>query len=216
MHLSVKATIWLTKGDHFFFQCAQTLDEDIEVKELQYDILCRLDSLKARYPATDNVDITFKPLYCNSITAQQLINELGNISEEEGNELCVNIEDFRDQEDHAENSQSTSSPSEAAAAAKPIIYIKSPHFYFNITKSATFENIIFDGIDAFSHIVLDEDKSIANLYWPERQCELEETSMSTVGGSVESSGNGYGYLHMKPLINQDDQMLDEFRGMRYQ
>jgi len=191
--------------------------------------------LKARYPASDNVDITFKPLYCNSITAQQLINELGNISEEVGNELCVNIEDFRDQEDHAENSQSTSSSTswsegfddsspqnsdsqdaDSPPAAKPIIYIKSPHFYFNITKSATFENIIFDGIDAFSHIVLDEDKSIANLYWPERQCELEETSMSTVEGSVESSGNGYGYLHMKPLINQDDQMLDKFRGMRYQ
>ena len=35
---------------------------------------------------------------------------------------------------------------------KPIINIKAPYFYFNITNSASFENVVFDGIDAFSQI----------------------------------------------------------------
>ena len=37
--------------------------------------------------------------------------------------------------------------------------------------------------------------------------------MSSVEGEVEE--NGYGYLSMKPLIDETRQMFDERRGMRY-
>lgn len=44
--------------------------------------------------------------------------------------------------------------------SKPTLLIKSSSFYFNITRSASFENIVFDGIDAFG----------ANSLVPAREC----------------------------------------------
>ena len=33
---------------------------------------------------------------------------------------------------------------------KPVVYVNGANFYFNITKSAVFENIVFDGINQFA------------------------------------------------------------------
>jgi len=35
---------------------------------------------------------------------------------------------------------------------RPIVYVTSPSFFFNITKSAVFKDVIFDGINAFAYI----------------------------------------------------------------
>lgn len=35
---------------------------------------------------------------------------------------------------------------------RPVIHVNSPAFYFNITKSAIFQDVIFDGINAFAGI----------------------------------------------------------------
>ena len=44
--------------------------------------------------------------------------------------------------------------------SKPVLIIKSSSFYFNITRSAYFENVVFDGIDAFG----------SESFEPSRQC----------------------------------------------
>ena len=103
--------------------------------------------------------------------------QLDESSSNAGEESEAQAKDAIDKDDPGTSSTEDAAPSSPQPdsqragsseenAKKPTIYIKSPHFYFNITKSAAFENIIFDGIDAFSHIVLDEGKLIANLYWP--------------------------------------------------
>ena len=64
----VNATIWLTKGDHFFFYCDKKVNyapttpivNDTTVydyKPLKHDILCSIDSMKAAYPKKDNINI---------------------------------------------------------------------------------------------------------------------------------------------------------------
>ena len=42
---------------------------------------------------------------------------------------------------------------------KAFVSVKAPYFNFNITKSAEFEDIIFDGIDSFSTIEDTKDQS---------------------------------------------------------
>jgi len=67
-YTEVNATIWLTKGDHYFFSCntrvnyAPTIpivnDTTIyDYNPLKNDILCSLESLQASFPKTDNVNI---------------------------------------------------------------------------------------------------------------------------------------------------------------
>ena len=34
---------------------------------------------------------------------------------------------------------------------RPVVYVNANNYYFNITHSATFEDIIFDGINAFAN-----------------------------------------------------------------
>ena len=41
---------------------------------------------------------------------------------------------------------------------RPIIHINSPNFYFNITLSATFEDVIFDGLNSFATFNIVERK----------------------------------------------------------
>ena len=72
--------------------------------------------------------------------------------------------------------------------SKPIIYVKHPGFYFNITKEMSFENLVFDASDTFSKISYVKQTCVAyasgedfcyhiaqavdTIFWPQKQCSL--------------------------------------------
>lgn len=74
-YIKVDATIWLTKGDHFFFYCDELIDfknddepDQVEAPTpLKSDILCTLKSLKAQYPKTDNINLVLRALDCDAV-----------------------------------------------------------------------------------------------------------------------------------------------------
>ena len=67
-YAEVNATIWLLKGDHFFFYCNEVVEaaEAREGAPLKHDSLCALESMRASYPKTDNVNLAVRALSCNS------------------------------------------------------------------------------------------------------------------------------------------------------
>ena len=76
-YTDITATIWLAKGDHFFFYCDKKviyapnppLGNDTSgfyYAPLRNDVLCSADSMVASYPKTDNVKLTVKSYQCNS------------------------------------------------------------------------------------------------------------------------------------------------------
>lgn len=141
-YTEVTATLFLTKGAHFFFQCDKKVNyertqQEINTnktakdsKPLQHDIFCSLDSLMAQMPLTDNVNLIIKPMSCDDLNAKRTKDATANINWFQGN--CVDMKNGKDQ--------------------RPIVYVNDASFYFNITKSAVFENLIFDGINAFAKI----------------------------------------------------------------
>jgi hypothetical protein len=68
----VNATIWLIKGDHFFFYCDQKLNLTSEFDALDANKLCALKSMQNGYPRTDNVNLVIRALSCESSSAMQL------------------------------------------------------------------------------------------------------------------------------------------------
>jgi mitochondrial fission protein ELM1 len=82
----------------------------------------------------------------------------------------VNIDDSSvDDEDDfkllVEVADSTSTLTDASASQKPVVYVKGSNFFFNVTKKATFQDLVFDGIDAFSHIEMNS-QNFSSKYWP--------------------------------------------------
>ena len=90
-YIKVDATIWLAKGDHFFFYCDEMIDLEKDGKPnqnktstekntagndnpssklapLRSNILCSLKSLKAQYPKTDNINLVVRALDCEEGT----------------------------------------------------------------------------------------------------------------------------------------------------
>jgi len=68
-----------------------------------------------------------------------------------------------------------------------VIYVNSNDFYFNITKSAEFSNVVFDGINQFGYIreayafadrqavsegIILYDKLTKTPYWPHKFCDF--------------------------------------------
>ena len=62
---SVSATIWITRGNHHFFQCSNSAINQAD-DLIQANVLCQIDSLRPRYPNSDEISYVFKPLYCDS------------------------------------------------------------------------------------------------------------------------------------------------------
>ena len=67
----VNATIWLVKGDHFFFYCDDLLKQSA-VGSLNLNQLCTLNSLQNGYPRTDNVNLVVRGMLCDSQEAALL------------------------------------------------------------------------------------------------------------------------------------------------
>lgn len=112
-----------------------------------------------------------------------------------------------------------------------MIHLNSPNFYFNITRTATFNGVIFDGLNSLgiiertrfegSKVVKD---SYRIPYWPSKMCQYRQMLIQQsdkystklietarrVDQSVlaESEKKGYGHLPMEPLLNSRDFMYD--------
>ena len=91
-HTEVNATIWLLKGDHFFFYCDELVSGRHQLHRLvngllmasnktpnkerlpplKHNELCTLKSMQNSYPTTDNVNLVIRSLGCDSYDAKQL------------------------------------------------------------------------------------------------------------------------------------------------
>ena len=71
----VKATIWLTKGDHFWFTCDETVEREGLESALRHDILCSMKSLRAFAPDTDNVAIAVRALMADDDQMAGILGE---------------------------------------------------------------------------------------------------------------------------------------------
>jgi hypothetical protein len=108
----VNATIWLTKGDHFFFNCEEqvaTTSTTATVEgtttttlsgvyttasprpALQNNYLCAQKSMKFFYPKTDNVNLVMKTILCNDLESQRAIAEYSDFIAK-----CATIQTERD------------------------------------------------------------------------------------------------------------------------
>ena len=204
LHTEVEATVWLTKGDHYFFQCSELVSADAPKTPLDYDRLCQFQSLKAFYPKTDNVKLVVRALRCDSQEASSIKEAKSDMTWFKNN--CV-----------------------ANDSERPIVSVNAPNFYFNITKEAIFEDVIFDAINTFSHaFVVDQNgrrvSGQRTPYWPMKMCELDvgksfkpqanstplldlieaEISNSSISPSMKK---GYGYMPLRSLFTESDSRL---------
>ena len=93
--------------------------------------------MKKSYPKTDNVNIAVRGLACDSEEAGRLDRSI--FDKKWFYSVCVDVDgEHRDGEEGQDK--------------RPVVYVNSPNVYFNITKSALFQDVIFDGINAFAAI----------------------------------------------------------------
>jgi hypothetical protein len=72
---------------------------------------------------------------------------------------------------------------------KPMLYINSPRYFFNITNYGNFENIRFSGINAFA--AHSNNPSAYLRYFPVLLCEMSATPVERAG-----------LMRLKPLYTQ--------------
>ena len=110
-----------------------------------------MESLKRVISIKDNVNLSIKAFNCDSNEARELKKVI--FDRIWFSNLCVDKEKDN----------------------RPVVYLNSPDFYFNITKSLVVEDVIFDGINAFGHIrnlnSFNGAKKIQT--WTEKLCEIE-------------------------------------------
>eukprot|EP00347_Sterkiella_histriomuscorum_P022241 403331176 len=141
----VIATIYLGEGDHFFLQCDgdETSITFNTADHKDYVDYCSKINLKKSIVMSDNIHFTIKPLSCNDAKSLGMTNN--------ADFLLMCISNFNYQQ-------------------RPKVYVNHKNNYFNITGSATFENIIFSGINAFAQPATQtQDYSI----FPILLCDLE-------------------------------------------
>lgn len=136
-YTEVSATIWLSKGDHFFFFCDEVLEAGAKAA-LDHNALCALQSMKTSYPPTDTVNLHIRALRCDSIEAQE--TPRASYDRRWFYSQCV------------PKTESPTADGGTSVDHRPVIYVNGAEFYFNITKSAIFEDVIFDGVNAFGEV----------------------------------------------------------------
>lgn len=143
----VNATIWLTKGNHFFFNCDKTVtyaptttapDPTVtyDASPLQHDILCSLKNMRFSYPKTDNVNLQIKTMKCDSVEAKGVGKARTDLAWFYS--VCATIKKKSDPWNPRETTE---------IDERPIMFVNSNKFYFNVTKSLYIEDVIFDGIN---------------------------------------------------------------------
>jgi hypothetical protein len=143
LYSSMKATIYLGKGNHSLFYCQgdEVYPSSISSTYINY---CSLfgSSLLQEYSQFDNFTVTVKPLYCSLMTS------LGYTSSNNYfKQACI------------------SDP-----ASKPVIWVNHATAYFNISGSMTFENIKFTGVNAFANSLTEGEVSLE--LWPVQYCSV--------------------------------------------
>lgn len=136
----MNATIWLVKGEHFLIQCEKSKWKGSNQSSLlsNQDALCELDSLKMFYPKSDNVNFKIQTFDCDSEFAKN--TKLARFDINWFYRVCANLKN-KDRDERA------------------VIHVNNPKFYFNITKSAQFNDLIFDGINSFAYIEANESST---------------------------------------------------------
>jgi len=99
---------------------------------------------------------------------------------------------------------------------RAVINVNSAGFYFNITNTATFKNVIFDGINSFAVLNNQINEQFSVPLWPKKLCEIDSkdirdgNNISTLIQMIDQinqnmtsandllSQKGYGYLPLKP------------------
>lgn len=136
-YTEVNATVWLTKGDHYLFACDKKIEFPFDASSasyvpLKHNVLCSMDSLVASYPKADNINIHVRALRCDSEEAKkvdQAANNLDWFNNACSNDGKVDVVDTR-----------------------PVLHLNHPTFNFNITRSAVFQDVIIDGLNAFASL----------------------------------------------------------------
>ena len=142
---SVDVTVWLSSGNHFFFTCNKDLHGEPDgffdqVDTSKVTLFCNeIDGLQAVYPTTDNVNFKFLPMNCTQWRSQYP-------------DICV------------EDNDSRWSPE-----IGPTINVLDSNSYFNITRSAVFEDMYFRGEHALAQATL---KSVHPAKVPAKKCKI--------------------------------------------
>lgn len=138
-YLSVKANVWMGKGDHFFFQCQSSNSDYTGNDPTKITQFCsEIESLEAIYPTTDNVDFNFAPMYCENVDNPSY-PQFQNLSLADKTAItayCIHIN---------WNLQNYGDPG-------PRIHVLDNHSYFNVTSSMSFESIEFRGENALAYL----------------------------------------------------------------
>ena len=165
--------------------------------------LCTIKSMQNGYPKTDIVNLEVRSLDCDSTQAKWVSQEQ-NKSQSWFDENCVDLKAAKDE--------------------RPVIYVSDSYQYFNVTKQATFKDVIFDGINSFASFgyykLGAELDSFSTRYWPRKFCELNATSrqehlaqqrgnskitqmIDDVNNEIDVNEklqrNSYGYVPMSPV-----------------
>jgi len=210
-------TIYLAKGDHFFFQCSPDYNQmsGVNFDPAQLTNYCdRISSLLAVYPPTDNVSITFKPLVC---TDKASFSSSSDPAWSSFDDKCV----------------SYNLPQELQVLQGPTVHVMDEHATFNVTNSATFENLYFSGLQALAVPTGDANPLPVNAI-PLKKCSLTSPATgrhealvlekdSTTASSISSieydcldEGFEEAALPMQPLETCDPKKFEaqDYRGIR--
>ena len=122
MWASVTVNVWVGRGTHWLFNC---LEGDLEGQAAEgVSNACDHELMQFRYPQTNNVILNVKALDCQLQKSYfRKLSAFGTPDLFTAN--CVQV----------------------GKGAKPEIRLQSKHTYFNITRSALFENLDFTGAD---------------------------------------------------------------------
>ncbi|CDW73143.1 UNKNOWN [Stylonychia lemnae] len=121
------ATIWLMKGDHFFFYCNGVTKFDPQ-QPVQLEF-CNPESMQNSYIKSNNVYLNVRALSCEKLSSIGYTFVGGG----ELKEYCIFLNGFEE---------------------FPKLYINSNMFYFNITRYAYFENVFFDGSNQYGQVLI--------------------------------------------------------------
>jgi len=139
MFSSVSATIWIGRGVHHFYFCPENAINTLT------SACSSFANMFYSYPQTNNVKITFKALDCYERNSYfRSFSKYGSSGLFDSN--CVNVR----------------------SGEKPEIRVHSSYSYFNVTNSATFQNLHFTGIDMLATSTCDLS------YLPVRFCTFTE------------------------------------------
>lgn len=146
MAKKINATIYLTKGTHFFFTCSgeESTKQYTHREFISVFRYCSEYGLYGYYYSdNDNFEVTIAPLECSLGPKLGLTNSASFIAS------CVNF---------------------TRGDSKPVVYVNNVNTYFNITGKLTVQNIKFSGINALAR---SSDRNTDLSIYPQLYCQQQ-------------------------------------------